>query len=105
MRTNGCFSKLHVLGFGLAFGIVGALGMFLMGLFAMGGWGTDFVNTLGSFYVGFKPTFLGSIVGAIWGFVNSFINGIIIAALYNLFLRCCCKEGKVCKPGSEEIKS
>jgi len=79
-------NRLHVLNLGLALGITWAIGMFLLGIFAwLFSWGNDMVAVLGSLYLGYMPTFLGSIIGAIWGFVDCFIAGVLIAWIYNLF--------------------
>lgn len=86
---RGCH-RFNVLCFGLAFGIVAALDVFLMGVGAMlFGWGTELVRLTGTAYMGYQPTWLGSFIGALWGFVDGFIGGVIFAAIYNGLLRCC----------------
>lgn len=82
--------KLHALAFGFALGLMSAIFTFILGLFAIRGYGLGYVNMLSTVYIGFGPSFLGSIVGAIWAFCESFIFGAIFAALYNCFA-CCCK--------------
>ncbi len=88
-------ARLGVLGFGLALGVMWGVGMLLVGLF---GWqvnyGVDFVNAMGSVYIGFGPTLKGSLLGALWGFVDGFIGGVVLAWLYNMFT---CNSRK-CKP-------
>jgi hypothetical protein len=42
---------------------------------------------MASFYIGFKPTFLGGVIGAIWGFIDGAIGGVIIALVYNAIAR------------------
>jgi hypothetical protein len=72
-------NKLNVKAFGLAFGIVWGLGAFLLGIFAMScGWGIKWVDLISSFYIGYKATFLGSIIGAIWGFLTQSYSGYMI---------------------------
>ena len=44
------------------------------------------VAVLSSVYIGYSPTFVGSITGAVWGFVDGFIGGVLIAWLYNKFV-------------------
>ena len=87
--------KVHALSLGLTLGIIWGLGMFLTGLLATWceAWGHKFVEVMGSIYIGFEPTYLGSVIGLAWGFVDAFIGGLIIAWIYNCFLRCCCKGG------------
>lgn len=88
-------ARLHVVSFGLAFGITWALATFLLGLSAwLLGWGTNMVSVMGEMYIGFEPTLLGSIIGAIWGFVDLFITGIVIAFIYNACLKCCGKTNE-----------
>ena len=78
---------LGVVSLGLAFGVVWALGVFLLGVGAgFFGWGVPVVAVLSSVYIGYSPTFVGSITGAVWGFVDGFIGGILIAWLYNKFV-------------------
>ena len=82
-------SKLAVATFGLAFGIIWAVGAFLLGLMAMGGWGVAIVEILASVYIGYSPSFVGSIAGAVWGFFDGFIFAALVAWLYNRLLPVC----------------
>lgn len=83
-------THLHVISFGLAFGITWALGVLLLGFSAtFFDWGSNLVSVIGEMYIGYQPTFLGSIIGAIWGFVDLFITGVIIAVIYNFCTKCC----------------
>jgi hypothetical protein len=92
--THNCCScgchRFHVVCFGLALGIVWGISMFIMGISAMySGWAIEVVRVTGTAYIGYQPTWLGSFIGALWGFVDAFIGGVIFAALYNAFVRCC----------------
>lgn len=78
-------THLSVMGLGLGMGIYWGLSMIISGWMAMFDWGNQFVSTMASIYIGFEPSFIGSIVGGIWGFGDGFIGGIIVAAFYNLF--------------------
>jgi hypothetical protein len=70
--------------FGIAFGIVYAVVFFLYGaLSALFGWGAAFAEMIGSFYVGFGPTLVGSLIGAVWGFAIGFVFFALGAWLYN----------------------
>jgi len=89
---SGKHSNFNVVNLGLALGVTWAIGVFLLGMVAAFlGWGHGMVHPLGSLYIGFEATFIGSIIGAIWGFVDAFIFGVILAYFYNLFNRCCPK--------------
>lgn len=76
--------KLKVKALGLTLGIIWGSSLFIMGIVAMFfNYGCGFVSALGSLYLGYEATILGSIIGAIWGFIDAGIGGVIIAWLYN----------------------
>jgi hypothetical protein len=76
--------KIHAAKFGVAFGIVYALTFFLYGVMAaLFGWGAEFADFVGDFYVGFGPTFAGAMIGAVWGFVVGFVFFALAAWIYN----------------------
>jgi hypothetical protein len=50
-------------------------------------YGELFVATIGTMYVGYDATIVGSLIGGAFAFVCAFICGIIFAWLYNLFVR------------------
>ena len=80
-------ATLGVISFGLALALTLAVFTFLLGLMAaFFGWGQVIVQVLASLYIGYSPTFVGSIAGAVWAFVDGFVAGIMIAWLYNRFL-------------------
>ena len=77
-------AKLDVKALGLALGIIWGVCMIFAGITSMlWGWGTKWMEVMSSFYVGYKATFLGSIIGGIWGFFDAGIGGVIVAWLYN----------------------
>ncbi len=39
---------------------------------------------LGQFFIGYKVTFLGSLIGMVYGFATGFLVGFLIAWVYNL---------------------
>ncbi|MDD5019540.1 MAG: bacteriophage holin [Candidatus Omnitrophica bacterium] len=80
--------KLDVKAFGLAAGVIWALGVFLAGvLSALTGWGMGFVGLLCGFYLGYSPTILGSAIGAVWAFVDGLAGGLLFAWLYNKLVK------------------
>src|SRR5262245_43082011 len=96
------YSRIHPWSFGLALGVVWGLSLLIAGLVAMAtGWGQGFIDTMGTVYLGFQATVVGSIIGAAWAFIDLFIFGVIIASIYNLFLRICCKS--ICRHTAEKI--
>ncbi|MDP8234356.1 MAG: bacteriophage holin [Candidatus Saelkia tenebricola] len=77
-------TNLNVKALGLSLGIIWAIAAFIMGILAMMlGYGGNFVEALGSIYIGYEATLKGSIIGAIWGFIDAGICGVIVAWLYN----------------------
>lgn len=80
--------KLSPLSLGLTLGILWGLSVLIMGLSAyFFSYGNLFVTSVGTLYVGYEATILGSIIGGIFGFIDAFIAGLIIAWLYNLFAK------------------
>ncbi len=80
------YMKCDPVPLGVGIGVILAVYVFLLGLIAMWwNWGTVIVTVLGSLYIGYEPTFIGSILGAIWAFVDGFIAGVVIALVYNKF--------------------
>lgn len=87
MARNGLHTTLGVISFGLAVAVTSAAFTFFLGLMAtFFGWGVELAAALSSLYIGFSPTFVGTIAGAVWAFVTGFVAGITIAWLYNRFL-------------------
>ncbi len=88
--------------FGLAIGVVSGLGYFIMGLISMGHTAT-LVTMMGELYIGYKPTFVGSLIGGFWGFLDGFIMGFLIAWFYNLLCKSCkCKICSSCASDNKE---
>ena len=79
------FAKLDPKAFGLSCGIIGAVMLFLMTLFAVFGvdYGLAFLKMVESVYPGYAISGLGVIVGTVYGFLDGFIGGYIFAWLYN----------------------
>ena len=85
-------TKLHPVSLGLAFGILWSISLVIVTILAMlYAYGTPFVALLGSVYIGYEATLLGTLIGAVWAFLDGFIGGLLLAWLYNLCLSCCCK--------------
>jgi hypothetical protein len=40
---------------------------------------------LGQFFIGYRVTFIGSLIGLGYGFITGFLAGYLMAMLYNLF--------------------
>lgn len=78
--------KISVKATAFAFGLTWALGVLLLGLMSIFGWGQKAVEVLGSIYLGYQPTVFGSLIGAIWAFVDGFLGGLVFAWLYHKLL-------------------
>lgn len=87
-------SRFSALSLGLAIGLVWGLGILITGLGAhfFPTWGGAFVTAMGSIYVGFKATVLGSLLGGLMGFIDGFIFGALVAWIYNCCINCCNKS-------------
>ena len=81
-------AKIDVKALGLSLGITWGGCAFLLGLMSMlFGWGTKMVVAFSSLYIGYDSTIPGSVIGGIWGFFDAGIGGVIIAWLYNRFVK------------------
>ncbi|HZD89589.1 MAG TPA: bacteriophage holin [Pseudolabrys sp.] len=76
-------NKLQPVPLGLAFGILWAASAFILGLTAIGNWGSGIVAGLATLYIGYGPSFTGAIIGAVWAFFDGLAGGFILAWLYN----------------------
>jgi len=78
--------KINIKGFALACGVFGAIAMFVMTWWLLL---TDAVLMefawIGSIYLGYVISPMGSFIGAIWGFIDGLIAGALFAYLYNYF--------------------
>lgn len=55
------------------------------------------LTLLGQFFIGYRVTFVGSLIGFAYGFVGGFLVGYFVARVYNWFVAL--KEGKQQGPG------
>ena len=79
--------KIDAKALGLSLGIIWSALIFFSAFMAMFGWADKIVDVFGSLYIGYAPTFIGAIIGAIWAFVDAFVGGLLIAWLYNKFVK------------------
>jgi NhaP-type Na+/H+ or K+/H+ antiporter len=80
--------RLNAMATGVAFGVLVGLGLFVATnwLILKGGENVGpHLALLGQFFIGYKVTFLGSVIGLGYGFVSGFVVGFMIAALHNRF--------------------
>ncbi len=82
-------NKLNIKAFAVALGITWAIGAVLLAWMAAFGWGEYLVDVISSVYIGYKATFIGSIIGGLWAFFDAGVTGAIIAFIYN---KCLSKE-------------
>jgi hypothetical protein len=75
--------RLSVKGLALALGVTWGAGVLFLGLAGAIGWGRALVEVLGSVYLGFAPTPVGSIIGTAWAFADGAVGGAVIAWVYN----------------------
>ena len=100
---------------GLAIGIVWGFSVLLTGLVAMHfHYGVELVRLMGTIYIGYKATVVGSLIGGLYGLVDGFIFGFLVGAIYHLLSKfhkycsycCACKTcGNVkCECGIKKKK-
>ena len=77
--------KLNILSCALALGVTWGIAMVFAGWTSIFGWGSLFVKTMHSVYIGYEPSFIGGIIGGLWGFADGFFGGAVFAFFYNLF--------------------
>ena len=83
--------NLNIKAMALAGGILWAAGNFVAGIMAMYGWGQEYVAVIGSVYIGYGPTIVGSLIGAGWAFADGLIGAAVFAWIYNkLAAKCSC---------------
>ncbi len=46
-------------------------------------WGNSWGKMMTMVYIGYRPTLIGSIIGAIWGFIYAALLGFSVAWMYN----------------------
>jgi hypothetical protein len=80
------YARLNKVALGLAFGVIWGLSILLMGLMAhFLQYGVEFVSSMGTVYIGYNNTLLGSFIGGVLGFLDGFVGGFLIASVYNWF--------------------
>ena len=93
-KTNNVIQPLCGCRLGFALGLTWGLSTFALALTAH--WfhfGNEIVHLIGTVYIGYKATVVGSLIGLAYGFVDFFIFGVILAFIYNS----CCKHKSCCK--------
>jgi hypothetical protein len=71
---------------GVVTGVLAGLGVFVATIWLCLKGGTVVgpnLALLGQFFIGYKVTFLGSLVGFAWGFAYGFAGGYVVSSLYN----------------------
>jgi len=76
--------KLNKRAFGLSFGILWGLSVFIATMLVIMRGGGDTMILLRRFYWGYDINFGGAVLGLIYGFVHGFIFGWLLGWLYNL---------------------
>ncbi len=80
--------KVNIKALALSTGLVAGLVVFLLTLwFVILGYSGSFLNKLGSVYLGYSVSWLGSIVGFLYGFLDGVVFGTLLGYLYNKFAK------------------
>ncbi len=81
-------AKLDVKACGIAFGLVAAAVMFILGAInVLFFWVESCRRVVNILYLGYPPTLLGVIFGSLWVFVYAFVLGSSFAYLYNRIVK------------------
>ncbi len=84
---------LNAKSFGLAGGILWALGLIILTIIGMNGsYAPSFFSFMAEVYPGYALTGSGLVFGAIWAFVDAFIGLYLFAWLYNWLCKKCGKK-------------
>jgi len=76
--------KLDALKLAIAAGITYAVCVLTFGITTLlFKWGAKIVWILGTIYIGYAPTVLGSIIGAVWAFGCAFLAAYVLVWIYN----------------------
>lgn len=87
-------AKLDKIALGFAFGVIWGASVLFMGIIAhFFEYGVEFVTSMGSVYLGYNNSLLGSLIGGALGFLDGFIGGFLIALVYNFFAKKFEKKG------------
>ena len=81
--------RLNAMVQGIATGLVAGLALFVATnwlVFKGGSVVGPNLALLGQFFVGYRVTFVGSLIGFVYAFVAGFGAGFLVARLYNLFV-------------------
>lgn len=80
--------QISPVSFGLALGVFWGVSVLLMGLMAyFFGFEEGVVAIIGNMYIEYQISIIGSFLRGIIGFIDGFITGVILAWLYNFFVR------------------
>jgi hypothetical protein len=69
---------------GLAGGIIWSISMFICTVLAIyTGYTKEFLNLMGSIYLGYSISWPGAFIGLVYGFIDAFVGFYLLAWLYN----------------------
>ncbi len=94
MKSNGTYTKLCPVSFGIALGITNGIAMMILAWVSGHiGTGTDVVHLVSTFYAGYSTSIGGGLIGGFWGLVGGFLFGFITVLIYDCCLSCVCRLG------------
>ena len=79
--------KLNIIGLGLSIAIYSALCMLILSFLGIAGYAKSALKIMESFHIWFSLSFIGIVAGTLEAGVFGFVSGIIIAFLYNKFIK------------------
>lgn len=83
------FERVSARGWGVALGLLSALGLFAATVILVAKGGPDagaHLRLLSNYFPGFDISILGAAIGAVYAFIVGFVAGWTVGTVYNLFV-------------------
>jgi hypothetical protein len=83
--VNYVEKQIDVKKLAISAGLVWGSGVFFAGLLgaATGTFALEFINSLGSLYLGYSATYTGAVIGGVWALLDGAIAGALLGFIYN----------------------
>ena len=77
--------KIDIKKAAISAGVVWGAGLFFAGLLGAitGTYALEFINAMGSIYLGYSPTYAGAVIGGVWGLADGAVAAALLGYIYN----------------------
>jgi hypothetical protein len=85
-QVQRAYARISERGWGIAYGVLGALGLFAATAILLLKGGSNpgpRLSLLGQYFPGYRVTWTGTLIGACYGFVVGYVVGRVIGTIYN----------------------